>query len=65
MGTIWAYLFARLGEASTWRGIVMVLTAIGLQVSPEQSAAIITAGIAIAGLIGVFTKDKTSTGGTT
>lgn len=39
---------------STWRGIVMILSACGVALSPETSAAIIAAGMAVSGLIGVF-----------
>lgn len=45
-----------LGEASTWRGIIFILIAVGVQLDPDQQAAIITAGMALAGLIGVFFK---------
>ena len=45
-------------QPSTWRGIVWVLTAVGLNISPDQSQAIITAGMGVAGAIGVFTSDK-------
>lgn len=47
-----------LGEASTWRGIVMLLTAVGLQLDPSQQTAIIQAGLAVVGVISVFTKRK-------
>lgn len=49
-----------LGESSTWRGIVMLLTALGLQIDPAQQTAIIQAGLAIVGVISVFTKRKPS-----
>ncbi len=45
-----------LGEASTWRGIIFILTAVGIQLDPPQQAAIITTGMALAGLVGVFFK---------
>lgn len=45
-----------LGEASTWRGIIFILTAVGVQLDPAQQTAIITAGMALAGLVGVFFK---------
>jgi len=48
----------RLFEASTWRGIMAFLTGVGVAVSPEQSEAIIAAGLAIVGLLGVFTRDE-------
>lgn len=52
------YIKARLGEASTWRGIILLLTVAGVKLNPDQQAAIITAGLALAGLVGVFTADK-------
>ena len=48
----------RLGEASTWRGLVAILTAAGISISPEQTTAIVSAGLAVIGLVGVFTKDQ-------
>lgn len=45
-----------LGEASTWRSLVVLLTLAGVKLEPEQTEAIITAGVAIFGLIGVFFK---------
>lgn len=50
------YLIARLSEASTWRGIVLLLTALGVSLSPEQAEAIVTVGLAVAGAAGVATK---------
>ena len=51
-----------LGESSTWRGIIFILTAVGVQLDPDQQAAIISAGLAFSGLIGVFFKRKPSVG---
>ena len=53
-----AYLLARLAESSTWRGIVMLVTALGVKLDPSQMSAIVTAGMAIAGAIAVFVPDK-------
>jgi hypothetical protein len=53
-----SYLIERLSENSTWRGLVMLLTAVGVQVDPTQANAIIAAGLAIVGLINVFRKQK-------
>jgi hypothetical protein len=47
-----------LGEASTWRGLVMILTAIGIQLDPEQQAAIISLGLSIGGILALFFKRK-------
>jgi hypothetical protein len=52
------YLLARLTESSTWRGIVMLLTAIGVKMDPTQMGAIVSAGMAIAGAIAVFMPDR-------
>lgn len=43
-----------LGEASTWRGLVLIATGLGLQIDPDQQEAIVSAGLALAGLIAVF-----------
>ena len=55
---MWQYILKRLGEASTWRGIILLATALGATFSPEQTAAIITFGLGLAGVIGAFFKDK-------
>lgn len=52
------YLLARLSEASTWRGIIMLATAAGVVFSAEQAEAVIAAGLALAGLVGAFSPDK-------
>ena len=53
-----AYILERLKEASTWRGIILLLTAVGVPVAPALADSIISAGLAIAGLIGAVTPDK-------
>ena len=51
------YVVNRLKEASTWRGIFMLLTALGLNIAPELQDSILQAGVALVGLAGVVTKD--------
>ncbi|MFZ9527153.1 MAG: hypothetical protein ACO27L_04415 [Schleiferiaceae bacterium] len=51
------YILARLKEASTWRGIILLLTAVGVPVAPAMADAIISVGLAVAGLIGVAAPD--------
>ena len=51
-------LIGKFKEPSTWQGIITVLTLAGLQLAPEQSEAIINAGIALAGAILIFKKEK-------
>lgn len=52
------WLLNRLREPSTWRGLVWLLTALGVSLSPEAWAHITTIGMAAAGLIGVLTREK-------
>lgn len=52
------YILDRLKEQSTWRGIILIATAIGAKVEPDQAEAIIASGIAIVGLINVFRREK-------
>lgn len=52
------YIINRLKEASTWRGIVLVLTAAGIPLAPLQAEAVIALGLAAAGIIGAAVPDK-------
>ena len=45
-------------EPSTYRGVVWILTACGVALSPDQQTAVIALGMAIAGLIGAFLPDQ-------
>ena len=51
------YILDRLSEMSTWRGIVAMVTAAGVALSPDQSNAIVAAGLGIIGVIGAFFPD--------
>ena len=55
------WLLARLREPSTWRGLVWILTVSGVLLTPEQAEAIMLAGMALAGLFGVFLSDAPQT----
>jgi hypothetical protein len=52
------YMTARAAERSTWLGLTSVATALGLLLSSEQTEAVISAGMAVAGLIAAFSQDK-------
>lgn len=54
------FILDRAKEPSSWRGISLFLTAVGIYVNPEMYQQITTVGVGVAGLIGMFTKDKTS-----
>jgi hypothetical protein len=51
------FLIRRLHEPSTWRGLVLLLTAFGVGLSPEQKEVIIGLGLAIVGALGAFVPD--------
>jgi hypothetical protein len=53
-----AYVIERLKEASTWRGIIMLLTAAGIPMAPEMQHLVISVGMALAGAVGVAMPDK-------
>lgn len=52
------YLKTRFSEASTWRGIVAIITAAGVKLNPGQTEAIVAAGLALIGILGAFFPDK-------
>ena len=53
---MFTYLLDRAKEPSSWRGLVLLATAAGVNVAPELANAIIGTGISVSGLIGVLTK---------
>ena len=48
----------RLSENSTWRGMILVATALGLKLDPELQNQILAAGLGLVGLINVLRKGK-------
>lgn len=52
------YFLSRLREASTWRGMIMLLTAAGVALNAAQTEAVVSVGMALAGLLGVFLPDN-------
>lgn len=48
------WILSRLSENSTWRGIILSLTGLGITIKPDKVAAITAAGLGIVGLINVF-----------
>ena len=52
------YILDRAKEPSTWRGIILLLTAAGVPIAPELQTVIISAGLGLAGLVGAITPDK-------
>ena len=53
------YILARLGEGSTWRSLVWVLTSLGvLQVENDAAEHIASIGMLAAGIVGAALPDK-------
>lgn len=52
------FIVARAKEASTYRGLMLIFTALGVIIRPEVSDAIVAFGIAAAGLAGVILPDQ-------
>ena len=48
----------RLSENSTWRGLILVGTALGLKLEPELQNQIVAAGLSLVGLINIVRKGK-------
>lgn len=49
-------LLEKLNEPSTWKGIITILVAFGIQIDPEVQSHILTLGLAIVGLINIKMK---------
>jgi hypothetical protein len=58
LNNVIAYLLARLNEGSTIRGLILILTAVGVKVDPQLAEAIVTGGLMLAGLIGILFPDQ-------
>ncbi len=51
------FIINRLSEPSTWRGMILILTSVGVNIAPMMADAVIAAGVGVCGLIGVLTSD--------
>lgn len=58
MKSILNTVIERLTENSTWRGLILLSTALGLRMEPELQTQIIAAGLALVGIINVIRKGK-------
>jgi hypothetical protein len=53
------YIIAQMQQASSWRGIILVITALfGFNVSEEKAAAVTLIGLTAAGLMGMLFPDQ-------
>jgi hypothetical protein len=48
----------RLQENSTWRGLILVATALGVKLDPEMQEQIIVAGLSLVGLINIIRRGR-------
>lgn len=51
-------VIARLSENSTWRGLILVATALGVKMEPDLQNQIVTTGLSLVGLINIVRKGK-------
>lgn len=54
------FVIARLKEASTYRGLMLIFTGLGVALRPEVGEAIVAVGVSLAGLAGVLLPDQAS-----
>ena len=50
------WLIDRGGEPSTWRGLTLLASVLGVVISPEIADGIIATGMAVSGLIGACSR---------
>lgn len=55
---IWEMIKRRLGEASTWKGLISIAVGLGLNLTGVQQEAIVTAVIAIYAALSVLLPDS-------
>lgn len=54
-----SYITNRLKEASTWRGIILVVVGVfGYQMPPGIQETVIAGGVALAGVVGAVVPDS-------
>jgi hypothetical protein len=49
-------ILEKLTENSTWRGLILLSTAVGVKIEPQLQESIIVAGLGLVGLINVIRK---------
>ena len=52
------YILARAKEPSSYKGILALAAALGLQIDPAQSSAVVSAVLALIGVWEVFRREK-------
>jgi hypothetical protein len=57
MKRLFSTLAISLSQPSAWRGLIFIGSSVGLVLNPELQNAIVAAGMALAGLVGVLVPD--------
>ncbi len=52
-----SFILDRAKEPSTWKGLITILAAAGVALSPEQATLIVTIGVGLFGLFDTFRKE--------
>jgi hypothetical protein len=52
------YIFDRLFEPSTWRGLVSLATLLGIKIAPDHADAVFTAGASVYSAINILRKER-------
>ena len=52
------YLLARASESSSWRGLILILTSLGVSVEPALQNHIVALGLGLVGLVNFLRKEK-------
>lgn len=57
MNKVKTFILDRLDERSTWRALIALITVLGVSLTPEQTEAVIAAGVAIGALVEALLPD--------
>jgi hypothetical protein len=58
MKNLIAFILNRAQEQSSWRGAILILTALGLKLEPQLQEGILAVGLSAVGLINLLRKEK-------
>lgn len=58
MNRFFGWALDRAQERTTWLGVALLLSSVGVAVSPELQAAVVQVGLAASGLALVLTKER-------
>ena len=56
------YIVARARERSTWRGIIGLVTSLGVVIEPTKAVAIVTLAVGVASIVEMMLPEQAGTG---